>query len=83
MRAMYFAWVRERVGKAEEIIEPPAGVETAGELIAWLTTRDEGYAHAFENPATIRVALDHVHAKHDAGIAGVRDIAFFPPMTGG
>ncbi len=80
---MYFAWVRERIGKTEEAIEPPREVVTAGDLIAWLSRRDEGYAHAFENPATIRVAIDHVHARHDAPLAGARDIAFFPPMTGG
>ena len=49
MRLLYFAWVRERVGKAEEQIDPPAGVATVGELMAWLARRDEQYAYAFEN----------------------------------
>ena len=83
MKALYFAWVRERVGAAEEDIDPPAEVRTPGELMAWLADRGENYAHAFENPAVIRTALDKVHAKHDAPLAGVREVAFFPPMTGG
>ena len=83
MKAVYFAWVRERVGKNEEEIDPPAGVATVGELIAWLSAQGEGYAHAFERPRVIRAAIDHVHVGRDARIAGAREIAFFPPMTGG
>ena len=83
MKAVYFAWVRERVGKAEEVLEPPASVETVSDLVGWLSARDEGYAHAFENPRVVRAALDRVHVKPDARIAGAREIAFFPPMTGG
>jgi molybdopterin synthase sulfur carrier subunit len=75
--------VRERVGKAEEDLEPPTTVRTVGDLIAWLSSRGEGYAHAFEKPSTIRAALDRVHARHEATIAGVKEVAFFPPMTGG
>jgi len=83
MKAVYFAWVRERVGKAEEEIAPPAEVATVADLIAWLSRRDEGYAHAFENPKIIHAALDRAHAKPETRIAGAREIAFFPPMTGG
>jgi sulfur-carrier protein len=83
VKLLYFAWVRERVGKAEEVIEPPAGVATIAELMGWLSRRDEQYAHAFENAAVIRAAIDHHHARSDAAIAGAREIAFFPPMTGG
>ncbi len=83
MKVKYFAWVRERIGKAEEMVEPPAGVRTVGELIAWLAKRDEAYAHAFETPRVIRAAIDHAHVKPDAAIAGAGEIAFFPPMTGG
>jgi sulfur-carrier protein len=83
MKALYFAWVRERIGKAEEELTPPAEVATIGDMIAWLKTRGEEYAHAFENGRSIRAALDHKHAKHDAPISGAREIAFFPPMTGG
>ena len=83
MKVKYFAWVRERIGNAEEMVEPPASVRTVGELIAWLAKRDEAYAHAFETPRVIRAAIDHAHVKPDAAIAGAREIAFFPPMTGG
>ena len=83
MKLKYFAWVRERIGKPEEMVEPPAGVKTVEELIAWLAARGETYAHAFETPRVIRAAIDHAHVKQDAAIAGAREIAFFPPMTGG
>ncbi len=83
MKLRYFAWVRERVGKAEEDIEPPAGIATVGQLLAWLAGRGETYAYAFENPKAIRAAIDKSHVRADARIAGAREIAFFPPMTGG
>ena len=83
MKVKYFAWVRERVGKEEETIEPPASVRTVDDLIAWLTKQSEAYAYAFEKPKVIRAAIDHAHVKPDATIAGAREIAFFPPMTGG
>ena len=83
MRVKYFAWVRERVGKAEETLEPPSSVRTVEDLIGWLAKRGEGYGHAFETPQVIRAAIDHAHVKPDAAISGAREIAFFPPMTGG
>jgi molybdopterin synthase sulfur carrier subunit len=83
MKVKYFAWVRERVGKSEETIEPPESVRTIEELMAWLGGRGETYAHAFETPKVIRAAIDHTHVRPDAAIAGAREIAFFPPMTGG
>jgi molybdopterin synthase sulfur carrier subunit len=83
VKLLYFAWLRERVGKPEEEIEVPAGVATVGELMAWLSRRGEDYAHAFENPKVIRAAIDHAHVKAESTIAGAREIAFFPPMTGG
>ena len=83
MKAVYFAWVRERIGLAEEPIVPPPDVVTVGDLMAWLAARGEHYTHAFENARTIRAALDRVHVKHDAPIAGAKEVAFFPPMTGG
>jgi sulfur-carrier protein len=83
MKVKYFAWVRERVGKSEETIEPPQSVRTIEDLIAWLARRGETYAHAFETPKVIRAAIDHTHVRPDAAIAGAREIAFFPPMTGG
>ena len=83
MKIVYFAWVRERVGKAEEIIEPPAGIATVGDLMGWLAGRGEEYAYAFANRKVIRAAIDRAHVKADAAIAGAREVAFFPPMTGG
>ena len=83
MKLSYFAWVRERVGKPEEEIDPPAHVRTVGELITWLSGRGEEYAYAFENAKVIRAAIDHTHVRSDTPIAGAREIAFFPPMTGG
>ena len=83
MKLVYFAWVRERVGKTEEQIDPPPDVATVGQLMAWLAGRDEQYAYAFENAKVIRAAIDHRHVRPDAMIAGASEIAFFPPMTGG
>ena len=83
MKVLYFAWVRERIGKAEEVLEPPANVRTVSDLMEWLVARGEEYAHAFASPKTIRAAIDQTHVKGDTAIAGAREIAFFPPMTGG
>ncbi|HVL73655.1 MAG TPA: molybdopterin converting factor subunit 1 [Beijerinckiaceae bacterium] len=83
MKLVYFAWVRERIGKPEEEVEPPPDVATVADLVAWLKGRGEEYAHAFENEGVVRAAVDRVHAKPAASIAGAREVAFFPPMTGG
>jgi molybdopterin synthase sulfur carrier subunit len=83
MKLRYFAWVRERVGKPEEDVELPATVKTVGDLMVWLGGRGEEYAHAFERRNVIRAAIDKTHVKPEAPVAGAREIAFFPPMTGG
>lgn len=83
LKVLYFAWVRERVGKAEEVIEPPAAIATVGDLMTWLAGKGEQYAYAFENQKVIRAAIDQSHVRADAPIAGAGEIAFFPPMTGG
>lgn len=83
MKLRYFAWVRERIGKTEEDVEIPAGVMTIADLMTWLAGRGEEYAYAFDNPKVIRAAIDRSHVKPQAQIAGAREIAFFPPMTGG
>jgi molybdopterin synthase sulfur carrier subunit len=83
MKVRYFAWVRERVGRAEEEIEVPAGVASVAELMTWLAQRDEGYAAAFAQPSVIRAAIDRTHVEHGTRLAGAREVAFFPPMTGG
>lgn len=83
MKLVYFAWVRERVGLTEEEVAPPSEVATVSDLIAWLRTRGEGYAYAFETQGVIRAAIDKRHVKPDASLAGAKEVAFFPPMTGG
>jgi molybdopterin synthase sulfur carrier subunit len=83
VKLRYFAWVRERIGKPEEILDPPAEVKTVEQLIAWLAGRGEEYAYALANPKVIRTAIDHSHVRPDATIKDAREIAFFPPMTGG
>ncbi len=83
IKLVYFAWVRERIGLAEERVSVPDEVKTVAELAGWLQTRGEEYAHAFENPAVVRGAIDRKHVKPGALIAGASEIAFFPPMTGG
>lgn len=83
MKVVYFAWLRERVGVPEEEIAFPPGVNTVGEALAHLISLGENYAYAFERPTLIRAALDRKHAKPESALAGAREIAFFPPMTGG
>ena len=83
MKLLYFAWVRERIGKAEEDLAPPVDVKTVADLIRWLGGRGEEYAQAFEQAKSIRAAIDKHHVRPDTAIAGAREIAFFPPMTGG
>lgn len=82
-RLVYFAWVRERIGKAEEQLELPPELVTVADLLGWLKGRGENYEHALERPQVIRVALDQHHVPHHGTIAGAREIALFPPMTGG
>lgn len=79
----YFAWVREKSGLSEECVALPPHVQTVDDLLRWQRTRGEAFASAFARPDAIRVALDHVHARPDALIAGAREIGFFPPVTGG
>ena len=83
MNIRYFAWVRERVGVEEETIDLPGAVKTVGDLISHLKSLDENHAAAFEEEDAIRVALDQVHVESDADLGNAREIAFFPPMTGG
>lgn len=83
MKLVYFAWVRERVGTPEETVTPPDDVRTISDLLGWLQSRGEQYAYAFEKAPHIRAAIDRQHVRHDALIAGAKEIAFFPPMTGG
>lgn len=78
---LYFAWVRERIGLPKERVETEAA--TVAELVAELVAREERYAAAFADVSALRVALDQELAEFSAPLAGVREVAFFPPMTGG
>ena len=83
VQLLYFARVREKTGLGEEMLELPAGITTVADLLAWQKQRTPQYGEAFADSGTIRVALDQQHAAPDALIAGAREIAFFPPVTGG
>ena len=81
MDVLYFAWVRERIGLPKERVETDAA--TVRDLVAELTAREERYEAAFADLSALRVALDQELSDFDAPLAGVREVAFFPPMTGG
>ena len=83
VKFLYFAWVREQTGISEENIVLPQNVTTVADLIQWQRARGPEFATAFAADDVIRVAIDQTHAGRDAAIAGAREIAFFPPVTGG
>ncbi len=83
MKLIYFAWVRERIGKTEEDVDLPAHVETVSDLLKWLKHRGEEYENALRHPEVIRVAINQEHVDHGERLAGAHEIALFPPMTGG
>lgn len=84
MKLVYFSWIRERLGMAEEDVSPPDNVGTVSDLLNWLATRSETFANVLEHDKVIRVAIDHVHVPdHTVPIDGAQEIALFPPMTGG
>jgi len=82
-KILYFARMRQIIGKGEEDIVIPADVTTISRLIDFLKDRDDAYASAFADPRIVRAAIDQAHAPLDASIKGAREIAFFPPVTGG
>ncbi len=81
INVLYFAWVRERIGLPGERLDTRAA--TVADLVAELVAREERYAMAFSDLASLRVALDQELSSFDAPLDGVREVAFFPPMTGG
>lgn len=81
IEVLYFAWVRERIGAPRETVA--TGAATVAALVEELKARSDGHAAAFADTAALRVALDQELAEFDAPLAGVREVAFFPPMTGG
>lgn len=83
MKLVYFAWVREHLGLDSETIELPDDVTSAGELAAWLRTRGGAYETVFGELARVRIAVDQAMADVDTSVVGAREVAFFPPVTGG
>lgn len=83
VRLLYFAWVREKLGRAEEQVTVPASVVTLKDLMAWLVSRGDNYQEVFSRVGIVRAAIDQTHADPSQAIAGAREIAFFPPVTGG
>ena len=81
MNVLYFAWVRERIGLPKETVDTSAA--TVAELVKELSAREDRYALAFSDLSALRVAVDQELSDFDASLDGVREVAFFPPMTGG
>jgi sulfur-carrier protein len=82
-KLVYFAWVRERIGVGEEDVDLPETVRTGADLLSWMKTRGENYEAALAVDNAIRIAVDQEHVDHDEPIGSPREIALFPPMTGG
>lgn len=80
---LYFARVREAIGCSHETVSPPVEIVTVADLVDWLSARGGGYAEAFADRARLRAAIDQAFVGADAAIAGAREIALFPPVTGG
>ncbi|MBP6012729.1 MAG: molybdopterin converting factor subunit 1 [Alphaproteobacteria bacterium] len=83
MKLLYFAWVRQKIGRGEETIEVPREAGTVGDLIAWLRGRGDGYADAFADVKRLRAAVNQEHVDFSAPIRQGDEVAFFPPVTGG
>lgn len=83
MRVLYFAWVRERIGTGEEEVSPPADVATVAALIDWLAASSDRHAGAFADRDRLRAAVDQAFVPLDAALVGAREVAIFPPVTGG
>lgn len=83
MKILYFAWLRQKIGRGEEQIEPPDSVATAAALVEWLKARSPGHAAAFANANVVRVAINQELADWSAPVHAGDEIAFFPPVTGG
>lgn len=80
---VYFAWVRERIGRGSETVDPHAGIDTVADLIGWLAAGSASHAAAFADRARLRAAVDQTFVGLDASIVGAREVAIFPPVTGG
>ena len=83
MKILYFAWVRDKVGIGEEVVDLPANIETTRDLIDWLRERGEGFAAAFSDTSLVRVAVNQEYATLHKPVSQGDEVAFFPPVTGG
>ena len=83
MKLLYFAWLRAKIGTADEEVALPGDVADVGGLIDWLKTRGPGYAEALANPEVVRVAVNHEYVGRDHRVAPDDEVALFPPVTGG
>jgi sulfur-carrier protein len=83
VKLVYFAWVRQKVGRSEETVDLPNDVATVGALAAWLKARGGGYAEAFADAKRVRAAVNQEHVDFAAPIKAGDEVAFFPPVTGG
>lgn len=83
MQLLYFAWVRDRIGTGEERVEPPATVRTVADLAEWLRGRSAGHAEALADLAALRAAVDQRFVPFDSALGEAKEVAFFPPVTGG
>lgn len=80
---LYFAWVREAIGAGSERVDPPVEIGDVAALIGWLARRSDGHGAALADPARLRAAIDQRFVPLDAPLAGAREVAIFPPVTGG
>ncbi len=83
MNVLYFAWVRQKVGRSEERLDLPAGIATVRALAEFLERRGGGYAQAFADLKRLRAAVNQEHVPFDSALAADDEVAFFPPVTGG
>jgi len=83
MKILYFAWLRERLNRASDEVTPPPHVVTLSDLVAWLRTEDEALDVAMENPAIFKLSINARIVPGDTPIAGAKEVAILPPMTGG
>ena len=83
MDLLYFAWVRERVGTGHEHVDPPEAVRTVADLVDWLSKRSPGHAAAFADLTQLRAAVDQRFVALDSPLGAAREVAIFPPVTGG
>ena len=83
VKVLYFSWIKEKVGAGEELLSPPDSVETVSDFVDWLRAQSPAHDSAFENLKQIRAAVDQVHVPLESRIGLAKEIAFFPPVTGG